>query len=78
MMSKRLKTLWSFPMLLAMSGCVGGLTAAPATVSDYCLIAKPIGYDTTHDTPATVKAVETHNSQWVCVCEHDCPQPPSR
>ena len=72
-MSKRLKMLWLSPMLLVMSGCAGGLIAAPATVSAYCLIAKPIGYDTTKDTPETVRAIETHNSQWVCVCEHDCP-----
>jgi hypothetical protein len=42
-------------------------------VSDYCRIAKPIGYDSKADTAETVKAIEAHNSAWVCVCEKDCP-----
>jgi hypothetical protein len=42
-------------------------------VSDYCRIAKPIGYDSKTDTAETVAAVETHNSQWACLCESDCP-----
>lgn len=57
----------------ALSGCVLGSTA-PAAVSDYCRIATPIGYDGERDTAETVAAVEAHNSQWVCVCENDCPQ----
>lgn len=57
-------------ILLVLTGCVTGSTAV---VGDYCRIAKPIGYDSKQDTPATVKAVELHNSQWVCVCEGDCP-----
>lgn len=78
MKSKLPKMLWSLPILCALSACATGLTGpAPATVSDYCLIAKPIGYDGTKDTPETVKAIEAHNSQWVCVCEHDCPKPSS-
>jgi hypothetical protein len=64
-------------ILLATSGCVtGSIDRAPATVSDYCLIAKPIGYDTTKDSTETVTAIEAHNSQWVCVCEKDCPSRP--
>jgi hypothetical protein len=46
-------------------------------VSDYCRIAKPIGYDSAADTAETVKAVEAHNSAWVCVCEKDCPVTPA-
>ena len=65
-------TLLMLPILCATSGCAIGSTG-PAAVSDYCRIAQPIGYDSTKDTPETVKAIEAHNSQYVCVCEHDCP-----
>jgi hypothetical protein len=63
-------------MLPVLGACAPGLIEAkqPAT-SDYCRIAKPIGYDSAHDTPQTVAAIEGHNSAWVCVCEHDCPKP---
>lgn len=71
-MSIKLMPLFLFPTLFVMSGCALGSTV-PATVSDYCAIAKPIGYDGGNDTAATVKQIEAHNSQWVCVCEHDCP-----
>jgi hypothetical protein len=54
------------------SACVGGSTA-PLVISDYCRIAKPIGYDSKADSAETVKAIEAHNSAWVCVCESDCP-----
>ncbi|OQW33946.1 MAG: hypothetical protein A4E20_12005 [Nitrospira sp. SG-bin2] len=78
MKSNKLKLLWLLTIPLALSGCVtGSIARAPATVSDYCLIAKPIGYDSTKDTPETVKAIEAHNSQWVCVCEKDCPARPA-
>jgi hypothetical protein len=50
-----------------MSGCVTASTAPVA--SSYCRIAKPITYDTTKDTPDTVKQVEAHNSRWVALCE---------
>jgi hypothetical protein len=42
-------------------------------VSDYCRIAKPIGYDSKADSAETVKAVEAHNWSWACVCDKDCP-----
>ena len=75
-MSKLPKMLWSSLIPLALSGCVtGSIAPGPATVSDYCLIAKPIGYDSTKDSAETVRSIEAHNSQWVCVCEHDCPKP---
>lgn len=57
-------------ILFATSGCA---TALIAPVNSYCAIARPIGYDGRADTPATVAAVEAHNSQWACVCEKDCP-----
>lgn len=76
-MSNKLNLLLTFLTLTALSGCALGLTGKqPATSSEYCLIAKPISYDSAHDSPATVKAVEAHNSVWVCVCEHDCPKTP--
>ena len=67
------KRLSALLILFALNGCALGSTA-PAAASDYCRIAKPIGYDTSVDSPDTVKAIEDHNSQYVCVCEHDCPQ----
>ena len=70
-MLPKLKPLWMLTTLLALTGCVTGSTAL---VGDYCRIAKPIGYDSRKDTAETVKAVEAHNSQWVCVCENDCPR----
>lgn len=78
MSNVRMKLSMLSLILLATSGCVTGLTdRAPATVSDYCLIARPIGYDTTKDSAETVQAIEAHNSQWVCVCEKDCPARPA-
>ena len=71
-MLKKLKPLWLLPILFVTSACVSGSTA-PLVVSDYCRIAKPIGYDSKTDTAETVAAVETHNSQWACLCEADCP-----
>lgn len=59
--------------MLAMSGCATGLTV-PAAVSDFCAIAKPIGYDRLRDTIQTVDEIEAHNSKWVCICENDCPK----
>jgi hypothetical protein len=69
---RKLKPLWLLPILCATSACVSGSTA-PLVVSDYCRIAKPIGYDSTRDSAATIKEVEDHNSKWVCVCDKDCP-----
>ena len=57
--------------LLVLTGCVTGSTAL---VSDYCRIAKPISYDGKADSAETVKGIETHNSQWACVCDNDCPR----
>ena len=71
-MLRKLKPLWLLPILLVTSACVSGSTA-PLVVSDYCRIAKPIGYDSKADSAETVKAIEAHNSQWVCLCEADCP-----
>lgn len=45
----------------------------PVPLNNYCLIAKPISYDSVADTPDTVQQIERHNSQYVCVCEADCP-----
>lgn len=60
-------------ILFALNGCATDLTGA-VPVNSYCVIAKPISYDATRDTPETVKEVETHNSVFVCVCEQDCPK----
>ncbi len=53
------------------SACAPVLTA-PAVVSDYCSIAKPIEYDSAKDTGETVKQIEQHNRRWVCLCEQIC------
>jgi hypothetical protein len=58
--------------LCATSACGTGLTGR--IKGDYCLIARPIGYDTRVDSAETVKEVEAHNSKWVCACENDCPK----
>ena len=76
-MLSKLKRLWLLPILCATSACVVGSTA-PLVVSDYCRIAQPIGYDSRADTAETVKAIEAHNSAWVCVREQDCPATPAR
>lgn len=73
-MWKRLKLPLLFLTLSATSGCAAGLTGP--IVGDYCRIAQPIGYNSSKDTPETVKEVEDHNSKWVCVCENDCPKRP--
>jgi len=76
-MSYRSRSNWARPLLpclilSAMSGCVTGSTG-PVPVSSYCAIAKPIFYDGIKDTAETVRQVEDHNSQYVCICENDCP-----
>lgn len=65
--------VWLVVILPALSGCVAN-TTAPVVVSDYCRIARPIAFDSTRDTPETVRDIEIHNSQWECVCNHDCPK----
>lgn len=67
----RLRLLLTLTILLVLTGCVTGSTAL---VSDYCRIAKPISYDSKADSAETIKAIETHNSQWACVCDNDCPR----
>lgn len=57
-------------ILPVMSGCA---TVSTVPLDSYCAIARPISYDTTRDTAETVAAIEIHNSQWVCLCESDCP-----
>jgi len=69
---RKLRPLWLLPILCVTSACVTGSTA-PVVVSDYCRIAKPIGYDSKVDSAETVKAVEAHNWSWACVCDKDCP-----
>lgn len=71
MSSKRTKLLLCLT-LLVLSGCASASTT-PAS-GEYCRIAKPIRYNSKADTPATVAAIEAHNSAWVCLCEHDCPK----
>ena len=74
-MSPRLKPLWTLTIPLVLTGCVTGSTAL---VGDYCRIAKPISYDSKTDTAETVKAIETHNSVYECVCNDDCPKSKSQ
>ena len=69
---------WAMPLsalliLSATSGC-GIASTAPAVVSDYCAIAKPVSYDSLRDTAETVAQIERENSKWACVCERDCPK----
>jgi hypothetical protein len=62
--------LLTLTIFLVLTGCV---TDSTALVGDYCLIAKPIGYDSRTDTAETVREIEAHNSKWACVCDKDCP-----
>ena len=71
-MSRKLKKLSALLIPLVMTACARGSTV-PA-VSDYCAIAKPISYDSKTDSAATITQIQIHNSQFVCVCEHDCPK----
>ena len=71
-MKNKPSKLWLLPILFGLSGCVLDSTA-PAVVSDYCKITKPISYDSLKDTAETIAEIEAHNSRYVCVCEHDCP-----
>lgn len=61
---------------LVLSGCASGLIGLQQTqnlTGDFCRIYKPIHYDASLDTVDTIKQIESLNSQFVCVCEHDCP-----
>lgn len=76
-MLRKQKMLLGLVILSGLSGCAGGLIAGEpkvTVISDYCKIAAPISYDSKVDSPETVAAVEKHNSQWVCLCEGDCPK----
>ena len=64
----------SIMLSLILSGIGGCKTVSTGTASDYCLIAKPIGYSIKNDSPETVAAVRKYDSEWVCICEHDCPK----
>lgn len=73
----RLRNKWLLllPILSATAACAGGLTGPRSkTLSDYCLIASPLRYDSAADSPETVAVIEQHNSTWVCLCEQDCPK----
>jgi len=59
-------------ILSATSACVAGSTGV-VTPSEYCRIARAISYDGKADTAETVSQIEKHNSQYVCLCENDCP-----
>lgn len=72
-MFRRLKKLSLALTMFALSACAHGGIDPARTVSDYCLIARPITYDSRQDNPLTVTQVEEHNSKWACVCEGDCP-----
>lgn len=72
-MWNKLKLLLPLMILPALSGCETVSTGA-AVVSEYCRIAKPIGYDSLADSAETVKAIEQHNSTFACLCEKDCPR----
>lgn len=63
-------------MTLVLSACASGLTAQSkrTVTSEYCAVARPIPYDSEADSKATVAGIEAHNSQWVCLCENDCPK----
>jgi hypothetical protein len=60
-------------MLSVLSACASVSTPRTAT-SDYCLIARPITYNSKLDSAPTVGQIEAYDSQWVCVCEGDCPK----
>lgn len=74
-MSQRLKTLLLCAMTSVLTACASA-SIKPTATNEYCRIAHPIMYSSKLDTPATVAAVEAHNSAWVCVCEGDCPRSP--
>ena len=67
-----LKPLLGLTTLSATSGCAHVSTPPPA-INAYCVVAKPIRYDSRTDSAATVAQIEAHNSTWVCLCEQDCP-----
>jgi hypothetical protein len=67
-------TLLTPLILIGISGCVTGST--PPLNNSYCTISKPITYNSRADSAPTVAQIEAHNSQWVCLCEEDCPAKP--
>lgn len=81
-MSKKLKLLTLIPVSMLTVSCAGNTTAAPLPpppVSEFCLIAKGIGYAqkpaasvedqrNRFDTEATIKDVEAHNRKYEAVC----------
>lgn len=76
-MYSKLKPLLPYLMLLAMTGCAANLTTRlAASSSEYCRIVQPIHYNSKLDSPATVKAAQSLDSQWACLCQQDCPEAP--
>ena len=78
MSKKPIMLLLMLPMLTA-GQCAGNTTETVRTVSDYCLISKPITYSEIHgtqkedvankyDTPETVKQVIDHDLTFEKVC----------
>ena len=86
-MSKRLIALLIVPIAMLSTACAhGGTDAGPAAVSEYCLIAKGIGYAAKpsaatedarnrFDTDETVASVEEHNLRFEAVCPDRVPKP---
>lgn len=63
-------------MLILLQACAANTTEV-RTVSDYCLIAKGIGYaspngtetaENKFDTPLTVAEIEVHNNKYESLC----------
>lgn len=75
MMKSTARSNWARALLLltlsVTSACAHVSTTTP--VNSYCAVAKPIRYNSKIDSPKTVALIEHHNSQWVCLCEQDCP-----
>ena len=63
------------PMILIGTGACVTSSTGIAIKGDYCRIAKPITFDGKADTAETITQIQLHNSQYMCVCENDCPRP---
>jgi hypothetical protein len=54
---------------LTTAGCVTRSTVGdPVSAARFCVVAEPITYSSTKDTPESVEQIRAHNRKWTELC----------